>query len=60
MLYRNANVYATSMSSCDDVTEDVIKQIMALKFCDFDPKIDKSGANLSQIVAYDVFSIISG
>ena len=38
MLYRKCNVHATSMTSCDDVIDQVIIQILALNFCDFHPQ----------------------
>ena len=36
MLYENDNVYPISMTACDDVIDDAIIQILAIKFCNFD------------------------
>ena len=48
MLHRNNNVHATSRSSCDEVIDEVITQILALKFAILTHTIGKIGANLSQ------------
>ena len=43
MLYRSDNVHAALMISCDDVIDDTIMEILALKFCIFIHKIGKIG-----------------
>ena len=69
MLHRSCNVRETVMTSCDDVIDDVIMQIMTLKFFDFHPqnwKIQRklfANNNLrfkkAIRVVYDPFSITS-
>ena len=37
-MYGNGDMYETSMTSFDHVIDNVILEIWALKFCDFDPQ----------------------
>ena len=70
MLYEHDTVHPRSTTSCDDVIDDIIRQILALKFCDFYAQNRKNRRkfvannnlkfNKEQIrVKYDVFSITS-
>ena len=36
VMYGNDNIYETSLTSCDDVIDDVITKISAVKICDSD------------------------
>ena len=54
MLRRNYIVHAISIISNDDVIDEVIIQILTVKFCDLTYKIVKIGANLSKIITLNL------